>query len=176
MTEQELSLQIQAWLEQPRSLQTDHLEELNLLYFHVTGRLEKCRQCQYLARKKVLQNYLIHPTKVNQLQPINIKEMANTNVSKKYALADPKQTVVIFGNYGPEAITAANLTDDAAERILADKNFAHNIVKVAGEETEVDADLEAVRAEYTRVTGQAPGNRKIETLQKEIDAANAEDK
>ena len=38
---------------------------------------------------------------------------------------------------------------------------------------QADADLEELRAEYEELTGNKPGNRKAETLQKEIDEAKA---
>jgi len=136
MTVDFLQEEISAFFDRPMERSDAYFDELNRLYFHVTGVVLKCRPCQVAERRRILRNWLANPIKVYQTNPIIIKEMATkSNVSTKYALAEPKQTVVIFGKHGPEAITADTLTDEAAERILADKNFSHNIVTIKQEET-----------------------------------------
>lgn len=72
-------------------------------------------------------------------------------------------------------VTAKQLVDDmpeVLEELVKINSGAIVQVKDGGKKKDdVDPDLEAARKEYEELTGNKPGTRKLETLQKEIEEA-----
>jgi len=189
MTPEELIARINAWLALPMYKDAAYLTELSEIYFLITGKRVVCKGCNYTEMKRILKAYLLNPTTVQnqtliytQTSTLNIKTMANKDSKYQFTSAARKQTINLQRNGRMKAVTADNLTNEDAEYILntprLKKNYGHNIELKPSAEAESDqddeAELTAARIEYEEVTRQKPGNRKLETLQAEIEAKKAE--
>lgn len=131
MTIQELSDKIQTWLLLPAVADNDYLYQLSTLYYHVTGEKVPCKVCQYNERKKTIINWLKNPKEpFTEMLNSNLKTMAKQKENRKYTLKEDVSEIVIFNNGRPEVYDKDTLTDEAAERILAEPKLAHNIETV----------------------------------------------
>ncbi|RNI26635.1 hypothetical protein [Rufibacter latericius] len=133
MTQQELLERARVWLAipYPKNREEANRQELNTLYHAVTGRHADCSSCtNWLIRMAAkLTEYVASPESFT-LQPTRTVTMATT--SSKYRISkaakeNGAEIVVLNHNGTSEAINLNSMTDAQAERILKNKQFAHNV-------------------------------------------------
>lgn len=153
----------QAWLTLPGKEKTTAagFQELAILYSEITNSpVVECIGCQYYPMSDTLQHF------VNQSQRLNNPTTMNYIWNSEY-----KGQTIALSSVGVN-ITEDNLTDKNAELAIK-AGFGHVIKKKSTSDVTADKELEKVRAEYEEVTGNKPGNRKLETMQEEIAEAKA---
>lgn len=158
----------QAWLALPGEDKTTGpgLQELGLIYSEITKTpLADCIGCQYYPMSDTLQHF------VNQSERLNNPTTMNYIWNSEY-----KGQTIALSSLGLN-ITEETLTDKNAEQAI-EAGYGHVIKKKSAGEVTADnkeeAELEKARAEYEEVTGEKPGNRKLETLQAAIADAKGE--
>ena len=124
---QELLDKATAYVGQPLSARRydEGLSEITALYAEITGEpASKCRQCQYSNYLAVVQAYIRQATR--ELHP-------ETMAESKYTLAPGQENeTFVHEGYG-QAVTAENLTDEAAEFFIS-KGFKNSFVLKPGHE------------------------------------------
>lgn len=147
----------QAWLTLPGKEKTSGpgLQELSLVYSEITSTpVPDCIGCQYYPMADTLQHY------VNQSERLINPTMANSNYIWN---SEYKGQKIVLSSLGLN-ITEETLTDKNAEQAIK-AGYGHVIKKKTTSEVKADNELEAAQAEYERVFGEKPGNRKLETIQ-----------
>ena len=130
---QELLDRAQAYIEQPLTARRNDagLAEISSLYSAITGQpIARCRQCQYADYHAIVIAYIREAS--HFLHP-------ETMSDSKYTMAPGYQNEVFTHENYSQAVTAENLTDEAAEFFIKN-GFGHAIVKKAAA---VKADTEA---------------------------------
>lgn len=148
----------QAWLTLPGKEKTSEpgLQELGLIYSEITSTpVPDCIGCQFYPMSDTLQHF------VNQSERLNNPTMSNYIWNSEY-----KGQKIVLSSLGLN-ITEDNLTDKSAEQAIK-AGYGHVIKKKTTSEVKADNELEAAQAEYEKIFGEKPGNRKLETIQTAI--------
>lgn len=142
-----------AYVAQPLSARRyeQGLAEVTALYSEITGQpASTCRQCQYSNYLAVVQAYIRQATR--ELHP-------ETMAESTYTIAPGFENETFVHEGYAIAVTAENLTDEAAEFFI-DKGFKHAFVKKAAAEspkTEGDkppTEKQTLQARYKELHGE----------------------
>jgi len=105
------------------------LSDITALYSEITGEpASTCRQCQYSNYLAVVQAYIRQATR--ELHP-------ETMADSKYSIAPGLENETFVHEGLSEAITAENLTDQAAEFLIG-KGFGHAFILKPGHEASAE--------------------------------------
>ena len=129
---QELLDRATAYVEQPLDQRRpDGLSEISQLVADITGEANGgCRQCQYIDYLGILKNYIRAATRF-----IHPETMAES----KYSIAPGLENEQFVHEGLSQAITAENLTDQAAE-FLIKHGFKHAFVLKSGEKASAEGE------------------------------------
>jgi pyruvate/2-oxoacid:ferredoxin oxidoreductase beta subunit len=168
----ELLARAEAYLALPvreRRLKRAALDELLSLYNAITGqRRTWCPSCEYADFFKVVADY-IHQSH----NPLSSATMATS----KYQIASGFENETFVHEKLSEPITAANLTDEAAEFFIKNGYDKQFVLKPGApdEESEAKPTKADLRARYKELFNEeAPKKHTVEHLTKDIETKEAE--